>query len=73
MSATMSPAEARGFGQYLDYNTAARYLAVSPRFLSAAKARGDLPAVRLGRRVVFARADLDAYASSQKMWDAESK
>ncbi|MHB1772283.1 MAG: helix-turn-helix domain-containing protein [Acidimicrobiales bacterium] len=45
---------------------AARLLRVSPRYLRTLVSRGDLPVVRLGRRVLIARSDLDALVAANR-------
>ncbi len=45
---------------------AARLLRVSPRYLRTLVSRGDLPVVRLGRRVLIARSDLDVLVAANR-------
>jgi len=44
----------------LDVNETATMLHISVRYVRALLARGDLPVVRLGRRTLVRRADLEA-------------
>jgi excisionase family DNA binding protein len=44
----------------LDVNEAATMLHISVRYVRALLSRGDLPVVRLGRRTLVRRADLEA-------------
>jgi len=44
----------------LDVNEAATMLHISVRYVRKLLARGDLPVVRLGRRTLVRRADLEA-------------
>ncbi len=50
----------------LDYREAARLLAVSERTVWSLVAKGELPAVRIGRAVRIDRRDLVAWVDRQK-------
>lgn len=50
----------------LDRDTAARYCAVSRDTLDRLRADGELPTVKLGRRVLFDVADLDDLIDRRK-------
>lgn len=54
--------ENRGYGTrpLMDVEEAAHMLCVSVRFIRILLTRGDLPVVRLGRRTLVRRADVDA-------------
>lgn len=52
--------------RYLSRPEAADYLRVSLRTLDGLAASGDPPAIRLGTRVVFDRADLDVFMTGRK-------
>jgi excisionase family DNA binding protein len=54
--------ENRGYGArpLMDVDEAAHMLCVSVRFVRILLTRGDLPVVRLGRRTLVRRADVDA-------------
>jgi helix-turn-helix protein len=67
-----APAAEEGDGQSLDYRQAAEYLGVSASQLETLKAQGRVPFVRMpatdaggrkrdGRKILFLRADLDAF------------
>lgn len=45
---------------------AARYLCISPRTLWTLQNCGTIPNVRIGRKVLFDRVDLDAWIEAQK-------
>lgn len=47
--------------ELLDYDEAAAYLNMSRHWVVRHKGNGDLPFIKLGRRVLFWREDLDAY------------
>jgi excisionase family DNA binding protein len=54
--------------EYLSPPQAAAYLSLSPRILERWRAQGvDLPFMRLGRRVRYRRADLDAWMESKRV------
>jgi excisionase family DNA binding protein len=45
----------------LSYPEAARYLGCGERHVHRLASEGDVPKIRLGRRVLFAQEDLDGY------------
>ena len=45
---------------------AARYLGVSLRMLDALLSRGELPVIRIGRRICLAYKDLDAFLEKNR-------
>lgn len=49
-----------------DSREAAHYLCVSPRTLWTLQNCGTIPHVRIGRKVLFDRNDLDAWIEAQK-------
>jgi excisionase family DNA binding protein len=51
----------------LDYQAAAERLGVSVRYLRQLVARGAIARRRLGRRVMFSEADLDAYVATTRV------
>lgn len=59
MSATKAPADAER--RLLDYGRAAAYLGISLRAMKELKATDAVRYVPIGHRVLFDRADLDAY------------
>lgn len=50
----------------VDARTAARMLSISPRLLWALTNRGEVPHVRVARRVLYSPADLASYIEAQK-------
>lgn len=52
--------------RYLSRAASARYLTISERKLDALVASHQIPAIRIGRRVLFDLVDLDAFASMAK-------
>lgn len=52
--------------RWLSVSDAADYLSVRPYTIRDLVWRGELPYVRLGKRFVFDRADLDKLAESRK-------
>jgi len=52
--------------KYLSRVAAGAYLGVCTRYIDRLVASGKLPTVRIGRRVLFDRADLDGFAQSCK-------
>ena len=59
-----SPTLQAGDKLLLDTREAARRLSISERTLWAMTQAGDLPHVRIGRRVLYRPASLDAYLAS---------
>jgi excisionase family DNA binding protein len=51
----------------LRISEAAKYLSVSPWFIEVEIRAGRLPAVRLGRRYVIAREDLDEFLDGARL------
>jgi len=54
----------------VDVPTAAHMLCVSTRYVRLLVARGQMPCVRLGRRVLLRRADLDSVIARGGLVDA---
>ena len=54
----------------LDVPTTAQTLGISPRFVRLLLARGRLPCVRLGRRVLIRQADVDGIVRRGGLADA---
>ena len=52
---------------FLAKKEAAAYLSLSPRTLDNLVARGDLPAFKVTRKVLFRRRDLDALAERHRV------
>ena len=52
--------------RYLSRVGAAEYLGLCARYIDRLTASGKLPTVRIGRRVLFDRADLDGFATAHK-------
>ena len=65
MATTLAPAKS-STSVLLPVPEAARLLRVSPRYLRTLVSRGDLPVVRLGRRVLIARSDLDVLVAANR-------
>ena len=51
----------------LDYDAAAAYLGDTPRHVRRLQTERRLAYVKVGRRVRFTRADLDAYVAKQRV------
>ena len=51
----------------LDYEGAARYLCTTPRHVRELWAKRYLAAIKVGRSVRFARADLDAFIAANRV------
>lgn len=62
VTVTRMPEEQRTF----THKEAAAYLGISTRYLSRETAGGQLPVVKIGRRVSYLRADLDAYIAAHR-------
>lgn len=56
--------EPKPVSELLDVNAAAGYLSVTPRWMRRAVSERRLPYYRLGGRIRFLRADLEAYVDS---------
>lgn len=56
-----------GPGGLLDYEAAARYLGTTPRHVRELWAKRYLAAVKVGRRVRFRIADLDAFIAAHRV------
>jgi excisionase family DNA binding protein len=72
LSATMGNAarvgvDHRGPGGLLDYEAAARYLGTTPRHVRELWAKRYLAGVKVGRRVRFRIADLDAFIAAHRV------
>jgi excisionase family DNA binding protein len=59
-SKTQKETQEKPLRPLLDVNETAETLHISVRYVRALLARGDLPVVRLGRRTLVRRADLEA-------------
>jgi excisionase family DNA binding protein len=57
---------ANGQSNMLTRDEASTYLRISVRKLDSLVSVGDLPAIRIGSRVLFAREDLDAFIQQQR-------
>ena len=53
--------QALGMSAFVDKRTAAKYCALSQRTIDYAREHGELVFYKVGRKVVFRVADLDAY------------
>lgn len=53
--------------QLYDYEGAAKYLCVTPRLVRELRARRELSAIKVGRRVRFTEADLVAYIERHRV------
>lgn len=51
----------------LDYEAAARYLCTTARHVRELWARRELAAIKVGRSVRFAKADLDAFIAANRV------
>jgi len=51
----------------LDYESAACYLGTTPRHVRELWARRELAAIKVGRSVRFAKADLDAFIATNRV------
>jgi excisionase family DNA binding protein len=51
----------------LDYDGAARYLCTTPRHVRELWAKRYLAAIKVGRRVRFAKSDLDAFVMANRV------
>ena len=56
-----------GYGSLLDYEEAAAYLCTTPRHVRELWARRQLAAIKVGRCVRFAKADLDAFIAANRV------
>jgi excisionase family DNA binding protein len=54
-------------GALLDYREAARYLCTTPRHVRELWSRRELAAIKVGRSVRFAKADLDAFIAANRV------
>jgi excisionase family DNA binding protein len=61
-----------GYGSLLDYEEAAAYLCTTPRHVRELWARRQLAAIKVGRCVRFAKADLDAFIAANRVSAAVS-
>lgn len=52
--------------RYLTQSEAADYLRVSVRWLREATSNGQIPAAKVGRKLLYTAADLDAYVDRQR-------
>jgi excisionase family DNA binding protein len=52
--------------RYLTQSEAAEYLRVSVRWLREATSGGEIPAAKVGRKLLYTPADLDAYVDRQR-------
>ncbi len=66
-SAPVQAAHAGPSGALLDYEAAAAYLCTTPRQLRELWARRRITAVKVGRSVRFAPADLDAFVAANRV------
>lgn len=61
-----TPAASEAVTRYLSRSDAATYAGVSLRTVDALLADGEVPAIRIGARVLIDRTDLDSFLASRK-------
>jgi len=69
-NATLTPATANApppAARFLSPVTSARYCGMSRRTMDYLKAEGKLPFVKVGKRILFDRADLDRFMLSRRV------
>jgi excisionase family DNA binding protein len=59
--------DAKSSSALLDYEGAAHYLCTTPRHVKELWAKRHVAAVKVGRRVRFTQADLDAYIATNRV------
>jgi len=73
MASALTAGGVRETAMLLDLHEVARALRVSERTAWGLARRGDLPAVRIGRRLLFDPADLRAFIERQKTAGARAE
>jgi excisionase family DNA binding protein len=61
-----TPLGATGDGSYFRIHEAAAYLRCSSRFVGDAIRKKELPKLKMGKKFVLMKADLDTFAQSQR-------